>query len=149
MALPRIWLLSINEPTVLARIKELMHGESQPSPSNDFVPINTCIYPSANNCVTAGIRKCESPTADTFTYSVSGRLPSFENVTVPASPTVFNNASFASAGITMILPHNTPSRMSDHISCASRRRFSKSGSTPSRFTSASRLPIDFSCSFRI
>ena len=35
--------------TLLAIIKELIQGESQPSPSNDFVSTIIEIFPSSNN----------------------------------------------------------------------------------------------------
>ena len=52
MALPRIWLESIKLPTKLARISVFMQGESQPSPSNDLVPMMMLIMPFSKSLAT-------------------------------------------------------------------------------------------------
>ena len=66
IARPRIWLLSIYEPTKDARISELMHGESQPSPRSDFVPIIIFMKPLENSSVTAPVKKLPLPEVDTL-----------------------------------------------------------------------------------
>ena len=70
IALPRIWFDSMKLPTKLARISEFMHGESQPSPSRDFVPISILKSPCENASVTSATLFLLEP--DTFTLLYSG-----------------------------------------------------------------------------
>ena len=64
IALPLIWFDNIKLPTKLAIIREFIQGESHPSPSRDFVPTISEIFPSSNNL----------PTIATFSLLLSEKL---------------------------------------------------------------------------
>ena len=89
MARPRIWLEETKLPTVLARIRALTQGESQPSPSRDLVPTRICSAPDSSRAPTV----CTASGSSTLRQSVPG-------MSLPGSP--------ASFGRMTRLPDSTP-----------------------------------------
>ena len=59
-------------PTKLAKIRELIHGESQPSPNNDLVPTSTSICPLLNNSVNKVIESLEPKTSGAGCLDITG-----------------------------------------------------------------------------
>ena len=74
IALPRIWLVSIKEPTLLASTKEFTTGASQPSPNKARVPMSNWMSPAQSNWVTSWLWAFSGPVILTYAGAASKAL---------------------------------------------------------------------------